>query len=238
MARSKRVAAMLAGLGCAALLASAPVYAGPQSTGWNRGARNNLVVYREDACPQSTDDQIYVCHRRLTAEGVIALHRVATCFAARRPRAVQALLAMDVQSEEHRREMQRLVAEPGRCRPDRRLGFNSLLLAGALAEALLRRTPRRLDVLLRADPQRPIRARDDAEYMSLCVTGTDPAPVLSLLATRPASVEEEGVVTAMTPRLSPCLSQGRAANFNRPALRAHLALAALRLRTHNLEGRR
>jgi len=229
---------MLTVLGGAALLASAPLHAGPQSAGWNRGPRNNLVVYREDACPPSTDDQIYVCHRRLTAEGVIALHRVATCFAARRPRVVRALLALDVQSEAQRLAMQRLVAEPGRCRPERRLGFNSLLLAGALAEALLRRTPRRLDVLLRADPERPIRARDDAEYMSLCVTGTDPARVVSLLATRPASVEEEGAVTAMAPRLSPCLTQGRGANFNRPALRAHLALAALRLRTHNLEGRR
>ena len=238
MARSKRVAAVLAGLCGAILLASAPVHAGPQSAGWDRGARNNLVVYREEACPPSTDDQIFVCHRRLTAEGVIALHRVATCFAARRPRAVRALLAMEVESEDHRRAMRRLVAEPGRCRPDGRLGFNSLLLAGALAEALLRRTPRRLDVLLRADPRRPIRARDDAEYMSLCVTGTDPARVVSLLATRPASAEEEGAVTAMAPRLGPCLTQGRAANFNRPALRAHLALAALRLRTHNLEARR
>jgi hypothetical protein len=54
-----------------------------------------------------------------------------------------------------------------------------------------------------------------------------------LLASAPASASEEAAVRALRPRLAACLRAGLTAHFNRPALRALLALSAYRLVEHN-----
>lgn len=233
MAGSKQLAATIACLAAAFAATAAPGKAEPSAS--PASPPPPLVLYSEDACPPSSENEVVVCRRRLTEEGVRALRGVASCLVERQPVAARALMAMNPGSEEYRGAMRRLVETPRECAPQRRLGFSSLLLAGALAEALLHVEARDAGFAarLRIDPVRPIRARDETEYMSLCVAGTAPAAVASLLATPPASAEERAAVDAVTPRLNPCLAAGVSANFNRPALRALLALAALRISAHN-----
>jgi hypothetical protein len=63
------------------------------------------------------------------------------------------------------------------------------------------------------------------DEMGACIADTDPANVLYLVRTSPASDEENQAVAALSPALSKCLSAGTRLQASRPALRAALAEA-------------
>lgn len=194
-----------------------------------------IVIYRDATCPVGGDREVFVCSRRpITPEGVRRLDGFARCLARRQPRPARALLAMVPAGDDYRRAMRSLADANRGCAPAGRLGFSPLLLAGGLAEALLGDgTQTAAPDRLRLDPRRPIRARDEADAMSLCVIGAAPAEVAALFASAPASSAEARALRAIAPRLDACLAAGLSARLDHRVLRALLALSAYRLSMHN-----
>ena len=172
---------------------------------------------------------------------VQSLHRYATCVAQIRERAARTLLAMDYRTDEYDRAMRRLNRDDEDCESssetERAFRSSGLLFAGALAEALLRKdlAGRELAPLVAYEASRPvIEARNGGEVMAICVVRGDPAATSRLLATRPATAEEHEALRALSPSLSGCVPARTEARFTREALRAVIALAALRLVRHNM----
>ena len=162
------------------------------------------------------------------------LHVFAACMVDRYGPGVRRLLALDYRGRAYDSALNTLAREGSRCLPFAfgQLRSAGVLMAGAFAEKLLPRAlaGSRLADRVAYDPSRPpVTARDDGEYLALCVVRTMPDEVMALLATRPASEEERAAIGVLRPRLGPCLRAGAAARINAPGLRAILALAAYRL---------
>lgn len=171
---------------------------------------------------------------------VRGMHRLATCIAQNREREARALLAMDFRTREYNRAMRRLAQGHPRCQGllggANALVSGGVLFAGALAEALLGKdlAGHELGPRTAYEPSRPpIEARNGGEVMAICVVRGDPVATSRLLASRPATAEELQALHAMSSLLSGCVPARSEARFTREALRAVIALAALRLVRHN-----
>lgn len=162
------------------------------------------------------------------------VHVFADCMADRYRPGVRRLLALDYRSRAYEHLLDTLTDEGRRCLPFAagKLESASVLLAGAFAESLLADALAGAPLAQRVahDPSRPaIAARDDGEYLALCVVRTRPDEVAALLATKPASEAERLAIASIRPQLATCLRAGAAARLNAAGLRAVLALAAYRL---------
>ena len=170
-------------------------------------------------------------------EDLRALRQFARCIVVNEPGRVRALLGGDYTSDAYRVEIRRLATTNNGCLPpESRLASAGVLLAGNLAEALLRGTAPRGTLAQRVafnPAAAPFRAHDEGEVMSICVVRAAPAETEAVLATAPGSPEEAATLRAITPHVGPCLASGAAMRFNRHGLRALLALAAYRLVRHN-----
>jgi hypothetical protein len=169
-----------------------------------------------------------------SAVDIATLHLFAGCMADRYRPGVRRLLALDYRSRAYSHALNTLSVEGSRCLPFAfgRLKSASVLMAGAFAEQLLPDAlgGARLADRVAHDPSRsPVAARDEGEYLALCLVRTKPDEVAGLLATKPASDAERLAVAAMRPSLATCLRAGAAARLNAAGLRAVLALAAYRL---------
>jgi hypothetical protein len=174
---------------------------------------------------------------------VQGLHRYANCLVQERTPAVREVLALDFRTPEYGRAMSRLNRNDRGCdraaEVERSMRSSTLLFAGALSEAMLRRDldGQALGPRVAYDPAHPaIEARNGGEVMAICVVRGDPAATSRLLATRPATPEETQALRAMSARLSGCVPAGSEARFTREALRAIIAAAAYRLVRHNQAG--
>jgi hypothetical protein len=171
------------------------------------------------------------------AEDLLALRQFARCAVLNDRRRAAALLVDDYTSETYGIALRRLVTGNNSCLPPgSRLQFGGVLFAGNLAELLLRRTAPRGTLAERVAynaAAAPIRARSEGDVMSMCVVRAAPVEIDALLDAAPGSAEETAAVRAITPQIGPCLVSGVAMRFNRPGLRAVLALAAYRLVRHN-----
>jgi hypothetical protein len=172
-----------------------------------------------------------------TREDLRALGQFARCIVVNEPRRARELLESDYRSEAYLVAMRRLATRQNGCLPPAsRLAFAGVLLAGNLAEALLRNTAPRGTLAQRAAfsaAAAPVEAHDEGEVMSLCVVRAAPAQTEAVLATAPGSPAEAAALRTITAQIGPCLASGAAMRFNRPGLRALLALAAYRLVRHN-----
>lgn len=167
---------------------------------------------------------------------VEAMANFGQCVARTTPAGARKLLAMDFRTKDYAQAIDRLASGHGRCAPGSRIGFNGVLFAGALAEAMLEseHRPEALPGQIARHPSRPrIEARSSVETMALCTVMAEPQVVADLFATLPASSEEAVALKGLAPTLGACLAQGQSAAMNRPGLRSVLALAAWRLATHN-----
>lgn len=181
-----------------------------------------IVVYRDNPCPRGRENDVVVCTRPLTVAGARALGAYGACLAWRAPAESRALLALPP-GEAARAAAARLAAARRDCAPRGRLAFSTLLLQGAIAEALIDgRVPR-------ADRARPLPARDEGDHMSLCVIATAPRAAAALLGSVPGASRERAALAALRPRLDGCLGAGLIARLHPRVLRAMLALAAYRL---------
>ena len=220
-----------AAFSCAVLLLAVPAPAAAQ-----RAHRDTprLIVHDDTPCPVDSAEEIVVCSRAvLTPDAQRVLHNVARCMVGHWPRDARDLLTLELQGTTYQRAVRRFIdAHPG-CAPRRRLGFGGLLFAGALAETLMRRfgdLPARI-ALRPSHPPLPV--TNEPDLMSVCAVRGDPARAAALFRSAPGSAEEEAALHTLRPRLADCLRSGVTARFNRPALRALLALSAYRLAIHN-----
>ncbi|HTU11607.1 MAG TPA: hypothetical protein VMG08_12010 [Allosphingosinicella sp.] len=182
-----------------------------------------VMLYRDAPCPRGEGNDVLVCSRPLTVPGARALRQYAGCVAARHRTESRALLALPPETPAARDRMQWLMRQRSGCAPPGRLSVSAILLQGALAEALVRDRPPRLD------PARPLRARDEADQMGLCLIAAAPEQVRTLLSSVPGDTAETDAFAALRPRLDACLSAGLVIRLHPRVLRAMLALSAYRL---------
>ena len=219
-------------LACFALCLASPASAQRQARAQRAPGPSQLIIRQDAPCPADRADEIVVCGSPLSAEGLRVLEGVAQCMAQYWPAAVRRLLLVDFRAAGAEQALRWFAATHPGCAPAGTLRVSGLLLAGGMAEALLRNQAGGRDLaarVARRPSEPPIRARDESEYMSLCAVRADPAEAAALFAARPASGEEMAIVRTIAARLAPCLAAGTTAHLNRPALRALLALAAYRL---------
>jgi hypothetical protein len=161
------------------------------------------------------------------------MHDLARCVAARKTGDVRRLLATDYRTDAYQGAMRQMSRSASGCAKfTGRLRMGGVLMAGALAEAMLARNEAAAPLAQRLapDPSKPsVVARDEGEFLGLCIARTMPAAVQALLATAPESNAEKASIASLAPNLAPCVQAGASARVNRPALRAILALAAYRL---------
>jgi hypothetical protein len=232
---SRRVASSLSLL-AALLMPAAPAAARERFAPVRPPGTTEVVITGDDVCPQGATDDLLVCGMHAMGPRQLrALQIFSQCVARRRPGAARDLLANGY-DDSSRPALRRIAAWGNGCGPVGNLHVSGLLFAGAMAEAMVemrtRRTP--LERLVAVDPARPaIPARDEAEMMSFCVVGTAPAKVSALLATDGGTPADEAAVRTLFPHLTDCLGRDIRLVTNRPALRALLALAALRLALNN-----
>jgi hypothetical protein len=163
-----------------------------------------------------------------------AVHNFGACIVRESPTgAVEKVLDMDFRTEAYQKRLRAIAKGHDRCILNRwQLSSNRVLIAGAMAEALLKsevkieEMPRRLAY----DPARQvIQARSPTETMALCTVLNAPQPTTRLLATEPATKEEAKAIEAVSPVLGQCLKKDLKVALNPPAVRSLLALAAWRI---------
>ncbi|HEX9954855.1 MAG TPA: hypothetical protein VGB48_06540 [Allosphingosinicella sp.] len=163
------------------------------------------------------------------------MHDLARCLVARKGSQVQRLLATDYRTDAYRSSVRRFARGASSCASfSGSLKMANVLMAGSLAEAMLATSDNATPLARRLayDPAAPaVPARDDGEYLGLCLARTQPEAVEALLATAPESDAEKAKVASMVPTIAPCVQAGASARINRTGLRALVALAAYRLTT-------
>ncbi|HEY7809235.1 MAG TPA: hypothetical protein VIA98_02510 [Allosphingosinicella sp.] len=165
------------------------------------------------------------------------MHDLARCVVNRQEGQVRRLLAMDYRTNAYRGATYRMAKSASGCASFLgSLRMSNVLMAGSLAEAMLAKNGGgvALSRRLAYDATAPaVEARDEGEYLGLCVARTMPEAVEALLRAAPESAEEKAGVATLAPKLAPCVQAGASARINRHGLRAILALASYRLTTLN-----
>ena len=162
---------------------------------------------------------------------VQAVYNYGACIAETTPKGAAEALAIDYDTEAYRKKVVALSKghNDDRCMRWSRLRYSGVLLAGSMAESLLRsRTDAaRFPMAVAYDPSRPeIKARGPMEYLAMCAVRTDPTKSWAILAVPPTSVEEKAAMQRIGETLTQCAAAGQKVALNRPGLRALIALAA------------
>lgn len=163
-----------------------------------------------------------------------AVHNFGACIVREAPTgAAEELVAMDFHSAEYREKLRAMARGHERCiTPGWQLGSSELLVAGAMAEALLKSEvkPDEMPQRLSYNPARQvIKARSPTETMALCTALNAPQATARLLSTEPTTKEESQAVQTIGPVLGQCLKKDLKVELNKPGLRSLLALAAWRI---------
>jgi len=165
---------------------------------------------------------------------VQAVHNFAACVADTTPKGAQNLLAIDYRTKEYHQALNRLMQghSDSRCISASALRSNQILLAGGMAERLLieKIKPEAFASAVAYDANKaPIAARSVPEMTAICVVRAEPARTYAIFQTDPTSADEAHAMQAIAPALMGCVKAGQKMSFNKPGLRASLALAAYRL---------
>ena len=165
---------------------------------------------------------------------VQAAHNFGACIVSYTPEGARQVLSMDFRTPEYARKLHELaMGHNDRCLLGGwRYKFTGSLVAGAMAEALLKASGRQADLPkeLAFDPARqPIDARGPLEEMALCAVMKDPQEAVRIFDTEPATAAEAEAMKPMTDVLTRCLKKDAQVELNKPGIRALLALAAWRV---------
>lgn len=164
------------------------------------------------------------------AEDVRKLAELSRCIARQRPADAQELLTMDYREDSYARMARWVAGRSMTCVPRGKMRFSRLLFAGGLAEEMLTTKTGEVPAgVSGAAPGTSARAGDMTQSIGFCVARSQPESVARLLATAPASAEENQVVRDLTPHIAKCVEPGRVARIGQPSLRAVAAIAAYRL---------
>jgi len=164
---------------------------------------------------------------------VQALHNFAACIVDATPKGAEEVLALDYRSPEYAKRINQFSQghADGRCLAGR-ISYSQVLLAGGMAERLLieKVKPDQFASLVAYDAAKaPITARSATEMTAICVVRAEPARTYGIFQTEPTSADESHAMQAIGPALMGCVKAGQKMSFNKPGLRASLALAAYRL---------
>ena len=165
---------------------------------------------------------------------VQAVHNFGGCVADTTPKGAEHLLAIDYRTKEYHEAMNRLMQghSDSRCINASALRSNQILLAGGMAERLLveKVKPDGFAAAVAYDASKPpIAARSMPEMTAICVVRAEPARTYAIFQTDPTSAQEARAMQGIAPALMNCVKAGQKMTFNKPGLRASLALAAYRL---------
>lgn len=192
----------------------------------NRGSAVIVPLAPQGNVPPGTS-------RDYTIEDVQTLVEFSRCVARRRAPEAEALLATYRQPS-FDAAAQRMANRTLPCTPDLRLRLFRELFAGGLAEELLVSTLGGANLATRVGASvARIEPRDATEAIGLCLVRNQPQAASALLATAPASAEEQRLAVEMTPQVADCVPAGQIARITQPSLRAIVALAAYRLTKQN-----
>lgn len=186
------------------------------------GAATSVAAKQPDAPVAAPDDL-----------SVQALHNFAACIADTTPKGAAEVLAIDYRSPEYAKRIHQFVSghADGRCLAGR-MSSSQVLIAGGMAERLLIERVRadQFASLVAYDAAKPpIAARSATEMTAICVIRAEPAHTYAIFQTDPTSADEGHAMQAIGPALMGCVKAGQKMSFNKPGLRASLALAAYRL---------
>jgi hypothetical protein len=173
--------------------------------------------------------------RDYTIEDVRTLVEFSRCVARRRGPEAEALLATYRQPS-FDRAAQLMSSRTFACTPDRSLRLFREVFAGGMAEEFVSTALGGGDFAsgMRAGPGgRSLEPRDGTEAIGLCLVRNQPHAAAALLATAPASPEEQRLAVEMTSSVADCVAGGQIARITQPSLRAIVALAAYRLLKQN-----
>lgn len=166
-----------------------------------------------------------------------ALHNFAVCAVQQTPAGAEALLAMDPNSDEHRKAVKRFAKGHSRCiTPRQELKFTGLPFAGALAEALIAARYEKSALAAKAAGAPTTEAKNLIEAIGRCVAQENSAAVERVLATDPGTPEETAALQLTTSTLPSCTPAGQTMTFNKPAVRAMYALGAYSLLAQAAKG--
>jgi len=162
---------------------------------------------------------------------VQAVHNFAACVADTTPKGAVNLLALDYRTKDYHEALNRLMQghSDGRCISASVLRSDQILLAGGMAERLVieKIRPDSFASAVAYDAKKaPIAARSPAEMTAICVVRAEPTHTYAIFRSDPTSAEESHAMQAIAPALMNCIKAGQKMSFNKPGLRASLALAA------------
>ncbi len=166
-----------------------------------------------------------------TPQALRAAQQFGACVADTSTAKASETLAQDFRTPAYRRAMDVLVEVNRGCPSFRgysRMRVSRLLFAGAVAERLIERDGRPVNVALARAAAGPVAASySPSDAAAMCVVRSVPDDVAKLFATDVATPEEGGAADALKPVFSRCL-QDRPVEVNADGLRAMLATAAFR----------
>lgn len=166
-----------------------------------------------------------------TPEALRAAQQFGACVADASTAKASATLAQDFRTPAYRRAIDQLVEANRLCPSFRgytRLRVSRLLFAGAVAERLLERDGKPVNVALAKAAAGPAASSyAPTDTAAVCVVRSTPDEVGKLFATEVATPEEAAMAKALQPVMARCLSN-RPIEISTDGLRAMLATAAFR----------
>ena len=166
----------------------------------------------------------------------VFLNAFARCLARARPDAARAVVNLPTASREQMAAAAGILNGDDGCGGAREfeLPGGGLTLVGGLAEALLAAEPQSRSVVALASwnddaiGRSLLRPRNGNEDMGICVVRRAPQQTASLLATTPDTLAETRAIQALVQHLGPCAPAGATMAFDKPTIRAQLAIALYR----------
>ena len=184
---------------------------------------------------------------RAGEDDAVVLDRFARCVVRGWRRSVVNVLEQVPGTPNERARLSGAIADWGTClepldREDTRLVFQPDVMRGPFAEALYEQDfaagqargrsfadlPDPVQLLRRADPGERSYRSAVVGIFAACVAAQHSAEVAALLATRPASREEQAAIGAITPAFGGCFPAGSEFDITVPLLRGFLAEALYR----------
>lgn len=167
-----------------------------------------------------------------TARDFDALVQFSRCVVDRSPRLARAAIDSDFTDAGYKAKMDALVQGQRDCMTHGVLRMRGVVLAGAIAEALIKKDLAGVKMAEAGAPDAKLptlQARDEGEMIGLCIARKAPGDAATLFDTAHGSDAERLALVPLIARLGPCTANGVQARFNKAGLRAIIALAYRRI---------
>ena len=165
---------------------------------------------------------------------VVQMYRFAHCIVKHNSRGARRVLAGDYGDEAFEDSVFKFAKGHTRCLSPGTMEISGILIAGTLAEMLLRRDFDQAGLEARLIPSEPaLQARHMLEYTALCAAVNYPSETSALLFSAVNSDEAEAAMSGYVQILPGCVREEQELRVNKLGLRAIAALAAYRIAQNN-----